>query len=71
MNRCSTGTTVLERETARYRSLEQRYRYNKIRVKDYGEYVVQWVQMLIMGEDDILEGISGILFSWDKREKRV
>jgi len=24
-----------------------------------------------MGEDDILEGISGILFSWDKREKRV
>jgi len=27
--------------------------------------------MLIMGEDDILEGISGILFSWDKREKRV
>ena len=40
MNRCSRGTTVLERESARYRSLEQRYRYNKIRVKDYGEYVV-------------------------------
>ena len=30
MNRCSTGTTVLERESARYRSSEQRYRYNKI-----------------------------------------
>ena len=71
MNRCSTGTTVLERESARYRSSEQRYRCNKIRVKEYGEYVVQWVQMLIRGEDDILEGISGLLLSWDKREKRV
>ena len=39
--------------------------------KDYGEYVVKWVQMLIRGEDDILEGISGLLLSWDKREKRV
>jgi hypothetical protein len=29
-----------ERESARYRSSEQRYRYNKICVKDYGEYVV-------------------------------
>ena len=27
--------------------------------------------MLIRGEDDILEGISGLLLSWDKREKRV
>ena len=40
MNRCSRGTTVLERESERYRSSEQRYRYNKICVKDYGEYVV-------------------------------
>ena len=40
MDRCSRGTTVLERESERYRSSEQRYKYNKIRVKDYGEYVV-------------------------------
>ena len=25
--------------------------------------------MLIRGEDDILEGMSGLLLSWNKREK--
>ena len=39
--------------------------------ENYGEYSVQWIQMLKRGEDDILEGISGLLLSWDKREKRV
>ena len=27
--------------------------------------------MLLNGEDDILEGISGLLLSWKKWEKRV
>jgi len=26
--------------------------------------------MLIRGEDDILEGICGLLLSWDKRERK-
>jgi len=47
------------------------YRYHKISVYNYWEYVVELIQMLIRGEDDILEGISGLLLSWNKREKRV
>ena len=32
LNRCFMGTNVLEREKVKYRSLEQGYSYNKIRV---------------------------------------
>ena len=86
MNRCSRGTTVLERESARYRSSEQRYRYNKIHVKDYGEYLVQWIKMynkicvknygeyVVQWVQMLIMGeddiFEGLLLSWDRREKK-
>ena len=49
-----------------------RYRENKIRVcKTIRELVIQWIKMLNMNEDDILEGMNGLLLSQKKREKSI
>ena len=63
------GTTVLE-ENKQNIEVEKkdtdRKKYVCIKLR-----VIQWIRMLNMDEDDILEGISGLLLSQKMREKSI